>query len=185
MSLTSRLKSNQNPTRLYFEENFPAKKNFTQEWKRRTKDLPSILPQDPSSLYPWSLVGHAIDYRIRLFFKKYSISDTVAKNGFLLIFSSESEINEADLIKQQQTKHLLLELEEEFENITKEIVGKLKSSDIERRIAKCCLVLSYAETQVRSNRPSEPLLHTNTLEDLFSEMSETVIDDLVTSSIPF
>lgn len=185
MSLTSRLKSNHNPTRLYFEENFPAKKNFTQEWRKRTKNQPSILPQNPTSSYPWALVGHAIDYRIRLFFEKYSAENTVAASGASMGFDPDSNseiISKTYKESRRETDlrwQLWSDLSFEFDALSMNIVGKISSPEIEHRLAMCCMALSYYETQTRSGQPSEPLLRANTLEDLFSGISETVINDLV------
>lgn len=166
MSLTSLLKTPSNPTRLYLEKNFPSKKNFIREWERMIKDLPSILPESPSSSYPWSLVGHAINYRICLFFQKYYIKDTVAASGL-------------GLFPEREKKHLWNELEKEFEDVTMNIVGEMKSLDIETRIAKCCIALSYFEVQFRSGQSSEALSSSKSLDDLFKSIQQNVIDDLV------
>lgn len=182
MSLTSQLKSGRNQVRLYFEENFPAKKNLKQELKNRIKDLPTILPCDRSSSYPWSFVGHAIDYRIRLYYEKYSLDDTVAKFGFGLVSESEigkTEIDEEDLQRFIDKGNLWKELEEELESLTIDIVGERKPPVIERRLAQCCMALAYCEAQYRSGRLSEPLTVATTLGYLFSNMPEIVIEDLI------
>jgi len=223
MSLTSEIKNLQSPTILYFRENFPDKKNFAQDWKKRTKDLPSILPQDESHPYPWTLIGHAIDYRIRLFYKKYRTIDTVARNECGAIigyyprtkesiidldwFQDSGVYNSSHLMNLDPEKYNILKwptfsdirkpknkkafdelkrktriwgsLSKLFDDLSVDVVGKMPSSEIERQITLCCIVLSYYEIQSRTGEPNELILRANTLEDLFSVIPEIVIDDLV------
>lgn len=164
MSLTSEIKDLQSPTVLYFRNNFPDKEKFKQEWKKRVKNLPSILPQDPIFSNHWSLVGHAIDYRIRLFYKKYHTINTVACNGRGAI---------------KRKARIWESLSELFDDLSVDIAGKMPSYERERQIALCCIVLSYYEIQFRAGEPNKLILQANTLEDLFSGIPEIVIDDLI------
>ncbi|MGI8403213.1 MAG: hypothetical protein ACR2OE_00325, partial [Thermomicrobiales bacterium] len=65
MSLTSSLNTLNNPVRVFLHERFPNTSILINEIRAVGNSSTTIRPQ---SAVPWSLLGHAIDFRIRGYF---------------------------------------------------------------------------------------------------------------------
>jgi len=67
VSLTSQLKFGKSPVSLFMGENLPEPHRVVRDFQRRIRGCPQ--PVQPGNVkYPaWSALGHAIDYRLRLF----------------------------------------------------------------------------------------------------------------------
>jgi len=69
MSLQAQIRIKGTPARRFFEERFPNVKAVRKDLVARASDTTTTRPLE-SAGYPWTVVGSAIDYRIRLAFSQ-------------------------------------------------------------------------------------------------------------------
>ena len=85
MSLTSRLDDSQSPVRKFFSEQFPNTRPVTRECGRALSDVETIQPTTP---FPYTTMGTALDYRLRYYFSVTPYDDLAAWQGATLVTDS-------------------------------------------------------------------------------------------------
>lgn len=92
MSLNKHLKDKNSPVRKFIDEEFPGLKNLSTNMRSCIRGVQTYDPEyEKKSNY--ALVGHAIDYRLRLFFELPEIKKLVAFNGYLMYTELDDEIS--------------------------------------------------------------------------------------------
>lgn len=184
MSATSELRNSKSRVRLFFERTFPNVDAFKSAYRKQLNDVSTLLPVDPGKQYPWDLVGHAIDYRIRLFYRRYSVQSTFAANWRANPFYDD----ETTWIEFAWNR-----LNSLFDSATSAIEGQLLSREKEGQLARYCLFLSRLEATARSGRLYDGLAvrdaldkHKSviissdiTLDEVLSNTPQNIVDDVI------
>lgn len=81
MSLTSHLKDTRSPVRAFLRGRFPNTREVVRDCRSKLVGVEKILPPASAERYPYDLIGMAIDYRLRFYFKETPLHDLVAYQG--------------------------------------------------------------------------------------------------------
>jgi hypothetical protein len=141
LSLTSLLSKRDNSVREFFENKLPITKPFQDAW-RKTFAV-NIYPEHPVA---WSLVGAAIDYRIRYFLINTPVESLVAARGATRI----SQMAPAWYNFSQGLTSFLAQVKP---------VGQTIDDATEQIFAKYCYCLAMYESLFRAQNPTSPLLN--------------------------
>lgn len=170
MSLTSELRRSASPVRYFFEHAFPRVDTFWSAWRERVQGLPTLRPSGNLSDYPWALVGGAIDYRLRAYWRSYKARDTVAAQGAMVALG-QGFGDAFDLWGDVATAWDRLMR-------TARPARRVLPPDDEARLARLCVVLAAYEQVWRSGQVNEMLTRVGTLDDLLARVPAAVVDDL-------
>ena len=83
MSLTSHLARKDSPVRAFMQQHFSATRSFAARHNKKLRSLNTLRPRSDDA--PFSLLGTAVDYRIRYYFKNAINQRLVAQNGAYLL----------------------------------------------------------------------------------------------------
>lgn len=131
--LTQRLRHKDDPIRLFLDDNLINFESLRRQWKEL-----GPIRINPLDVWSWSLIGMALDYRIRYFFENFDVWSTIAPKGAV------SDIK----------------LRETFWKVARDLgkfcdasspVGRLLPSADEAELLRYCYVLAIYETNYRSS----------------------------------
>ena len=158
MSLTRRLRQSGDPIWKFMREQFPNTRGLMADIRLATSGAATSLPDGS---VPWTILGQAIDIRIRGYFESVKFSEG-ASMGFINSWSS-------GLSDPERMTEIMKKIEESAESIGSP--GRRLEELDERWLARISIVLSMCEVYYRSGRPAIQLLQVDpeslTLESLF------------------
>lgn len=175
MSLTSRLDKTDDPIRLFFLERFPNTRPLINDMRAACDGAETIRPETST---PWSLLGHAIDYRIRGYFAPVSLHGQ-PELGIQGVWSGGAgwELRE----------RIGFGLERQARELN--TVGRRLDRNEEEWVARLCLVLSMFEVYARSGQVVAELQVINpqglTADQLLNIPEPHWVDDLSAMSWAF
>ena len=169
MSLTSELHEPDSPINQFFAAHFPDRDGFWNAWSERVWMFPTIRPHGSLANYPWALVGAALDYRIRVCWRPYSATDTVAAIGAR--FARRCGMPDA--------AEMWHDLASRWDVMMAYIKRGLPlDPDREDRIARMCIALAAYEAIARSGREVSLLARTTKIDEVLSRVPAEVVDDI-------
>ncbi|MGI8483638.1 MAG: hypothetical protein ACR2OU_05190 [Thermomicrobiales bacterium] len=174
MSLTSRLRTKTDPIRMFLHERFPNTKPLIAEIVSIAKGAETIRPEVD---VPWSLLGHAIDYRIRAYFAPVSM-EGLPESAVQLIWP-----------KSGWDMRMCAGFDLDERAIEIKSVGTRLGNEDEEWLARYCLFLGMLEHCARSRDIHPALLTLNpdtaTAGDVLSISEQAWVNDLCNMSWGF
>lgn len=148
MSLTSHLANQYSPVRQFMHEWFPFTRPFLAPYRIALRGAETLRPViDPAEhrAYPYGLIGHAIDYRIRYYFGVTPWKQLVASRGALCYARLPTrEMRSPVLMASAFGRELDLCL------ARCQPVGRALDADAERELARYCLAMGLFEVAYRA-----------------------------------
>lgn len=173
MTLTSHLKLKNSPVRIFLHDRFPNTKIIINEIRAVGNATTTIRPE---TIVPWSLIGTAIDFRIRGYFAPITF------HGFPPLQDSWDE---------EDFMVFFMETSQQLESRASELYSagpSLKRSD-EEWLCRFCVVLAMFDHEFRSGRmPLEVALLNpkfTRLEAFLSVIPQECVNDLCQMSLAF
>jgi hypothetical protein len=199
MSLTSHLQHVDGPIARFIAETFPVildLKGRSVDARALQSELdisrilgPALLPlKGPPS--NGTLVGTAIDYRVRYFFESYRSQSTVASGGAgeLSVFLYSDELSlYSDFDDAGQLAFTFLKEHDDWIGAINPL-GRILPLDMEMKLCRHCLVLGLLEQIARGEYPESPLrtlTESSSLNDLVALPTEECVADMYQLSIAF
>lgn len=174
MSLTSLLDQADSSVRLFLMERFPLTRPVAAHVKATLSGVATIRPAES---VPWSLLGHAVDFRLRGYFAPVSFTDIPATGAQQLWGPAAWEFHE----------EVGTELDTHALNLGS--VGRRLDRDSEEWLARFCLALSLFETVYRSGKTPLEIAALSpesvTAETLLAIPPQVWVDDLCALSWAF
>ena len=187
MSLTSHLNDPASPLRLWFEANFPNRREIMGTC--RAAGPVTLRPEPPHTEY--ALVGIALDYRIRYYCAVTPPEDLVAAQGAMML-AGQVAFALGDLNSSGETaRRTWDEFASWLQGATQRInpVGRCLPEPAELELCRACYVLACYETLFRAGiSPSWPIVLVGRgggLAALLGLAAEEVVDDLARLSWAF
>jgi hypothetical protein len=162
MSLTSHLDNKQSPVRQFLYTRFPHTRKILTPCRQILASTTITLPPTFDGSYPWSIIGMALDYRIRYYFAASPVTDLVAYQGVQLIpiptEHPDREFWEAILpqVWGRIFDSYFAQLESDIQSI-QPTRRKLTCSE-EELLTQHCIILALCEQLYRSANMSNLLL---------------------------
>ncbi|MEA2515709.1 MAG: hypothetical protein QOJ59_5198 [Thermomicrobiales bacterium] len=176
VSLSSHLEQPDSPIRRFLVERFPNTRPVVADVRAAMTGARTILPADAEG-YTWSMMGTAVDFRLRGYFEPVSFTSQPTA-GVMNLWGAEG----AGLLE-----NVAARLDDDAEDV--ESVGRRLDRASEELLARYCLVLSYFETVFRSGRIPPEIASIDpsraTPETLLSIPKQVAVDDLCALSWAF
>ncbi len=172
MSLTSQLKDHSSPIGAFFRTRFSHTSSISHMANPQLRAAQQILPQNRES-YPYSLIGMAVDYRLRYYFTITQEDGLVANAGAAKLIRRIPEYSV------QTMQNFFAGLSQALENV--QPCGRMMKDDAEILLARYCFVLALFETVYRSGLVPEMLFVPDikaTVEDLLGTAQDCWIEDI-------
>ncbi len=181
----------------FLQERFSDASSLTKVANRQLKEVKTLLPSFPTSSYPYSTIGMAIDYRIRYSFDLTPGRRLKAWKGAMLLTSVPSiPVNEHGEMVIKQSPYSLQFIQSFFDQLDATVkkiapVDRRLKGEQDRELARYCYVLSLFEQLYRNFRASfqdSPLIKPvpkQSVDELLAIPEDSWIDDLCALSTLF
>ena len=189
--MTAELKKKGSPLRCFMENHFPNARQTIQTHNRQLAECSTTNCLDSPPLAVYSLLGTAIDYRIRYYFEDALYQDLIAAKGAALVHGERAlwDPTEARMPK------LDSELVSEFFDIELPCTlmmmgpaGRRLNTDDEQLLCRYCVVLAYFEQIFRAGRRgtlNSPLFRRPSIDRWLDLAEDTWIKDMMAQSFLF
>lgn len=197
MSLTSHLSQPGSPVQAFMQQRFSASSGFVRRHNAELSRLHTLRPR--SSNAPYSLLGTAIDYRIRYYFEGALNQVLVAQHGAMLL-SPGQPLDLGNLMAGEPgadpgpVPYRTLEascVSDFFRSLADLVArlpwGQVLERDDEEMLCRYCVVLAYFDQAVRAGPQrlaDSPLLrdHRPSVDKLLSVAERDWVEDLAAQS---
>ena len=187
MSLTSHLKDSKGLVARFFQERLPNTRSLVRDCNAKMRDVDTIRPVSASTAMEYSLLGMAIDYRLRYYFPATNYEELVAwhgarrvsRNGVRFYADEYGQLGVAEIgddtsfdislldvwvVSNRQDLWLSPQLVQDFFRSLEDLIceygpaGKALDSEQEATLCRYCIVLALFEQIARAGPHPDSLL---------------------------
>ncbi len=181
MSLLRLLRNDKNPIGRYFRTRFPNTRTLLKDCRKQFRLMDTLMPDDELTNGALAVIGTALDYRIRYYFRVVPSTKLVAFSGHKFLSKSGRDASHARGIREEFFSRLYSLLEH------LNPVGRRLTFSEENELNRYCIVLAHLESLVRSPFVDSPLYYENynCVDELLELAQPPWIDDMERLSVRF
>jgi hypothetical protein len=172
------LKDAKSPIRLFMEETFPSTRPFVGAANKLLTGAETIAPLPMAGTYPYMVVGHAVDYRLRYYFAITPYQDLVAWHGASTGTTPDELFERLDIAQPFFTS-----LDTELARMNP--VRKRLDRPDEELLVRYCYALGLYETVFRSGEIHPGLKAARDTDALLALAPTEAVEDLLRLSYAF